>query len=455
MKKIYLLPEKVEINLGDVLSINGFRVTVTQAFIDANPQNFLIKDVKKKVGEISENSIPEFVKAKLAATSTVKGRIYRTLPSTKPNQYRWLDEVSEDAVRSLDGFKSLFSASTKEAWKKQMIEDAKIKYPVGTFAKSAAIGKIYEVRTSDFMWDGMGDLINGTQQKGFTVYHNGNWAKPVTLAEAIKGNTPISSGNSFVLEAIAIAKNKKLVEAKAKFPIGSHFTSMLTGEHCIINTSNFYWGGGQYAEHICVGSPLGHSVFDGHNWATKLKPLFVTFDNVPIYNGERSVCVNRKTFAISESLPFRGDAQGDNWYFSTAVAAQEFVKRNKPKVLADYEAQLLKDENEVHKTTSLIKGVIIAIRACKYYEIMKVTDPKQYWSKVLQLIANDLNEGWKPNWSGRDTEVKYSIMYNYNNKKVEVDTVFRYDTGKVVFVSEKAATRAISIIGDKFMEIVK
>lgn len=66
-----------------------------------------------------------------------------------------------------------------------------------------------------------------------------------------------------------------------------------------------------------------------------------------------------------------------------------------------------------------------------------------------------MNEGWKPNWSGRDTEVKYSIMYNYNNKKVEVDTVFRYDTGKVVFVSEKAATRAISIIGDKFMEIVK
>ena len=455
MKKIYLLPEKVEINLGDMLKINGFNVVVSQNFIDANPQNFLIKDVKKKVAEISENSVPEFVKAKLNATNTVKGRIYRTLPTMGTNVYRWIDEISEDAVRSLDGFKALFTGSTKEAWKKQMVEDAKIKYPVGTFAKSAAVGKIYEVKTPDFMWDGMGDLINGTQQRGFTVYHNGKWAKPVSYKEAIKEGTPISSGNAFVLEAIALAKNAKLDEAKKRFPVGSHFRSILTAEHCIVNTTAFYWGGGKFGEHICVGSPLGHSIFDGKNWATKLLPLFVTFDNVPVYDGDRSVCVNRKTFTISDSLPFRGDAQGDNWYFSTPLAAQEFVKRNKPKVLADYEAQLLKDEKEVHKTTSLIKGVIIAIRACKYYEIMKVTDPKLYWTKVLELIALDLNEGWKPNWTGRETEVKYHIMYNNNNKKVEVETGFRYETGKIVFASEKAAEKAISIIGDKFMEIIK
>lgn len=350
MKKIYLVSDKNrEINLGDMLTINGFNVVVSQDFIDANPQNFVIKEVKKKaVNPISENNIPEYVKAKITCGSgaeTYKGRVYKTIPSNTKNLYTWIDDDSTDST-DLEGMKIIFTPSTRAAYEKQMIEDAIVKYPVGTFAKSAVINKIYEVKSPDFMWDGMGDLLNGNTHDGFTVNHNGKWAQTATVLEAVKARVNITKTNPFIAEGLKLSKNIKLSEAKKRFPKGTHYKSLLSGEHRIIE-GNLVWGissFGSYADHICVGSSLGHSIYDGNAdvWAEVLTPRFITFDNVPVYEGDRTVAVNRKAFAVSEPLLLSGDCPSDNWYFSTTTAAKEFAKRNKPKTYDEVVEENLK-----------------------------------------------------------------------------------------------------------------
>jgi hypothetical protein len=131
MEKYFIKETKKEVKIGDVVEIQGLKFKLTEDFIKSNLNYFSI-DYKSDV--IDENNIPEFVKAKEKVSDTIKGRIYKTIPSTSNDGkfISWKDEVSTDAT-DIETFKLIFVPSTKSEYQNQMLEDAKKKYPVGQF----------------------------------------------------------------------------------------------------------------------------------------------------------------------------------------------------------------------------------------------------------------------------------------------------------------------------------
>ena len=73
----------------------------------------------------------------------------------------------------------------------------------------------------------------------------------------------------------------------------------------------------------------------------------------------------------------------------------------------------------------------------------KTHEPKLYYTKILQLIADDLNDGWVANFNN-DKYKKYYISYD----KISFFWTLNIQ-GVIVFKSEKFAEKARDILGDK------
>ena len=63
----------------------------------------------------------------------------------------------------------------------------------------------------------------------------------------------------------------------------------------------------------------------------------------------------------------------------------------------------------------------------------------------LKSYADEVNEGWKADWSAKDH--KYSLSFSREGLPVEVSTNLRW--GQVTFKSEELAKQAISHIGEE------
>ena len=114
----------------------------------------------------------------------------------------------------------------------------------------------------------------------------------------------------------------------------------------------------------------------------------------------------------------------------------------KDKTLEDYENILLN-----------IKGVFSRFAGgCPYYysdfyQKLKIVEPKLYYTKVLQLIADDLNGDWKPDFEN-EGQSKY-IIYIVNSKDIIINTTWRTNRGNSHFESKELAQKAVEIMGDK------
>lgn len=169
-----------------------------------------------------------------------------------------------------------------------------------------------------------------------------------------------------------------------------------------------------------------------NNWANIVKPLFKSEDGVDIYEGDIYYIVYTDKYIEKENqwkinistntiLGYSPDIPGI-MRFSNAKAANKWLKENRPeKTLQDYENILL------HYKTPL-------------YVELKEKEPKLYWLKVLELIAEDYkpvdNTYWTP-------------MKGYNNEIVSDDFYFsnNYRYVNVKFNTKKDCDKAIKLIG--------
>ena len=132
---------------------------------------------------------------------------------------------------------------------------------------------------------------------------------------------------------------------------------------------------------------------------------------------------------------------------STPEAAEDWLAKNKPKDLQYYEDLLL-------HSVETIKDYTFAVWDSTHYEWLKNKEPKLYWLKVLELVQQDLDDGWKPSWS-LPGQPKFRISCRY------IDTVYRvtynYDfvEGFVFFKTKQSAEKAIELMEDKLDIIFK
>lgn len=90
--------------------------------------------------------------------------------------------------------------------------------------------------------------------------------------------------------------------------------------------------------------------------------------------------------------------------------------------------------------------------ADKSYRWLKTYEPKLYWLKVLQNIANNFNGNWQPNWKSWK-EVKYYIIYSHEMKKYLVDGTHVSKHSLTHFRTPQLANEAIELMGDNLKYI--
>lgn len=72
--------------------------------------------------------------------------------------------------------------------------------------------------------------------------------------------------------------------------------------------------------------------------------------------------------------------------------------------------------------------------------------------KKIQEKANELNEGWKPDWD-RANQFKYYIYYHSTRKGLHSGSVTEYIEDSIYFISHAKAKQAIKDLGKKvFLE---
>ena len=287
-------------------------------------------------------------------------------------------------------------------------------------------GKVYKIkdRTNLEKW---GNFIDDQGQTNGSAPENYKYFKPSTPE--------------------AFQRQELLEEAKRRYPVGTRFKSAFNND-CKgeVSTTNFYWW---FDTDIVVDVRGGKSVYSKGAWAEVIKPIFKSEDGVDIYEGDTIYYV-RKDFKDSsnEVIEYRnycGLYSDLNIYFSTKEAAEEYVAKNKPKDLQYYEDLLL---NPVETYTDYTFCTFNST----HYDWLKNKEPKLYWLKILELIQQDLDDGWKPDW--KDANYKYRIekhgSLNYN-----IESYRTWDSGLCNFKSEESAQKAMELMKDKLDIIFK
>lgn len=119
----------------------------------------------------------------------------------------------------------------------------------------------------------------------------------------------------------------------------------------------------------------------------------------------------------------------------------------KEKTLEDYEKELLerKDIYEIGE---------VPFYDSNFYMHLKSREPKFYWTKILQLIADDLNEGWDWRKEKNDKDL-YSILYSRPSNEYIPDKWVSANSGNVFLKNIELTQKAIDIMGDKLDYIYK
>lgn len=233
-----------------------------------------------------------------------------------------------------------------------------------------------------------------------------------------------------------------LQEAKRRYPKGTKFKDvhpnssglskikeLIRNDFGIANIES-----NQYT-YVCWWGNFNYFEESEEKWAEIVKPLFTTEDGVEIFEGDKCWFINSRELIKDENIDETnygywegGSCDPLSKYFSTREAAEEYIAKHKEKTLKDY-------ENELYAVTS-ISGYSV-------YSWLKDNDKKLYYTKVLQLIADDLK-------GEVDDSIEIICAPNYYS------TVHAsMSRSSVKFSSKSAAQKAIKIMGDKLNYIYK
>lgn len=217
-----------------------------------------------------------------------------------------------------------------------------------------------------------------------------------------------------------------LDEAKRRYPIGTvykHFNSEHTTNSPDMLTVS------EMDHHFAFGTCIwvrseeyNGIVYEDGEWAEILPLKFTTEDGVGIYGDMKTYLVNPKDIndiCLLHST-WEGNLVGSDYkYFYYKENALAYIEKHKEKTLNDYENSL---------------GLSV-------WNWFKPHELKLYYTKILQLIADDLNDGRYIHERG---QVSFHI-----NKEGGVNLHMGGDEGCVYFKSNELAQRAINILGDK------
>lgn len=119
MSKIIYLKNKIQVNIGDKLDINGITSTITEEFIEDNKDLFEIQEDK-----------PEYVKCIHKEHKHVKcGEIFKVIDYSNKKSIEVLNKIGNHIYL----YATSVEPTTKEEYDKYcLLEEAKEKFPVGT-----------------------------------------------------------------------------------------------------------------------------------------------------------------------------------------------------------------------------------------------------------------------------------------------------------------------------------
>lgn len=138
MNKIYYLQQEVKLN--DEIDFKGLKIKLTQEIIDNNPNLFTVKEIIE---------FPEYVECVsnyMKGDKLIVGEIYKKHFDI---YYNCLNDVNF-WFSDINLFNKHFKPSTKEQFEKQnkiesIIEEAKIKFPIGSRIKIKGNDKVYTI----------------------------------------------------------------------------------------------------------------------------------------------------------------------------------------------------------------------------------------------------------------------------------------------------------------------
>ena len=268
---------------------------------------------------------------------------------------------------------------------------------------------------------------------GDVIEHNGY--KAIVTEKLIKFNPEL-----FVVEN---PMKELLDKAKRDYPIGTVINSRY-GIQKVLGDNPF----------IGIGIPgtiqINTDRFTGgatiytpeYGWAEILPLRFTTEDGVNIYGDMKTYIVYPNDIGDISYYhgPWNGCSEGKgNKYFYHKENALAYIEKHKEKTLRDYEKMLFENDNSM---TFSPKSASFSV-----YGWIKDNEPKLYYTKILQLIADDLNDGWVAD-SCNQQQDKYYFNYHYKKYTRERCVVY-IPQGAVLFKSIKLIEKAKDILGEK------
>ncbi len=229
-------------------------------------------------------------------------------------------------------------------------------------------------------------------------------------------------------------KQELLDKAKRDYPVGTIIKTRY-GIHKVLENKPFVCPREDSIIQIKTDRfSHGTNIYSTKNgWAEILPLKFTTEDGVDIYG-------DMKTYMVYSNLTISNgnmNNEGTNStikYFYHQENALAYIGKHKEKTLKDYEDILLNDKNLILiDDTVAFKGY--------FYKYLKEGEPKLYYTKILQLIADDLNDGWVADFS--NYEDKWFI------KGGGSDWVTQHNYGAVPFKTRELSKKARVILGNK------
>ena len=229
-----------------------------------------------------------------------------------------------------------------------------------------------------------------------------------------------------------------LDEAKRRYPIGTMINSR-NGMQEVLSNEPFIEiavaGTIQIDTALFPGGATIYTPEDG--WAEVLPLKFITEDGVKIYGDMKTYLVHPKD-SIDICFNYRswnGDIRcKSNKYFYHKENALAYIEKHKEKTLEDYESNLFESmQTNVYSSNNR-----------HYFSVwswIKDNEPKLYYTKILQLIADDLNDG-------RYIHIRGNTSYHLSNAR-SVNVHCGGDEGCVYFKSRELAEKARVILGGK------
>ncbi len=229
-------------------------------------------------------------------------------------------------------------------------------------------------------------------------------------------------------------KQELLDKAKRDYPVGTIIKTKY-GIHKVLENKPFVCPREDSIIQIKTDRfSHGTNIYSTKNgWAEILPLKFTTEDGVGIYGDMKTYAVAKGDLDIDNSEIYGGTSPCFK-YFYHKENALAYIEKLKEKTLKDYEDILLNDKNLILiDDTAAFKGY--------FYKYLKEGEPKLYYTKILQLIADDLNDGWVADFS--NYEDKWFI------KGGGSDWVTQHNYGAVPFKTRELSKKARVILGNK------